>query len=93
MAEQVRPDRPARPARPARDSISEGRLPLDTVYAVGDVVTYQGSTYYTPNAFTSGGAFSPSDWLVLAEAGSTGSNGSTGSTGGTGGTGATGATG
>lgn len=61
----------------------------NTAYAIGDVVTYQGSSYVTKAAFTSGPTFDATKWTLLAQAGAQGATGvgvkgDTGATGGTG---------
>lgn len=43
-----------------------------TSYAVGDLVTYQGSSYVAVAAFTSTSTFNPSNWQLIAAAGTGG---------------------
>lgn len=55
-----------------------------TAYNLLDVVTNGGSSYTPLTAFTSGAAFNPANWLLLAAAGTNGTNGTNGATGATG---------
>lgn len=49
----------------------------NTVYAPYDVVTNSGSAYVAVTNFTSGAAFNPGNWIMLAQKGADGSGGST----------------
>ena len=65
-----------------------------TVYAINDLVTWQGSSYLALTANTTRQPdTSPSDWSLLTPQGATGATGSTGAAGTTGATGAVGPTG
>ena len=50
-----------------------GAWAASTAYAVNDLVTYGGSAYIAPAAFTSGSSFNSANWLVFAAAGAAGS--------------------
>ncbi|HXB64331.1 MAG TPA: hypothetical protein VNV42_05575 [Solirubrobacteraceae bacterium] len=65
------------------------------IYAVGDAVSFDGSSYVSLEPSNQGNdpATHPSSWALLAERGAEGPHGATGSTGLTGATGAAGATG
>jgi len=52
-----------------------GSWAANTAYAAYDVVTYGGSSYTTPTAFTSGATFSAANWTVLAAQGLPGASG------------------
>ena len=67
-----------------------------TSYAVGDVATYQGQTWYRINANGGNVGDAPAEgifWTLIAEKGDSGETGATGAIGETGSTGATGPTG
>ncbi len=46
-----------------------GAWTANTAYVVNDIVTYQGSCYGAPTAFTSSTSFNSANWILLASAG------------------------